>query len=321
MRTITLVAVLVAACAVPAWAQAPFPAKPVRIVVPFPPGGPTDVLARVLAQRLGDSLGQQFIVDNRPGATGTIATAQVAKAAADGYTLLMHATSSHVSGYLYRKVGYDPMKDFAPVANAGSLHFYLVTHPSLPVKAVKDIVALAKRRPGELAFSSPGSGSGGHLVMEMFMAATRIKLLHVPYKGAAPSIADLIAGQVSLTFDTISTSHPHVKNGRLRGIAVSGAKRAAAAPEIPTVMESGVPGFETYIWFGLFAPAGTPGAAVNRLNGEVNKVIAAPDYQQRITGTLGGEAVPNTAEQFAEFLKADTPKWIKVIQDTGARVE
>ena len=321
MRTVTLVAALVVACAVPAWAQAPFPAKPVRIVVPFPPGGPTDVLARVLAQRLGDSLGQQFIVDNRPGATGTIATAQVAKAVADGYTLLMHATSNHVSGYLYQKVSYDPMKDFAPVVNAGSLHFYLVTHPSLPVKAVKDIVALAQRRPGELAFSSPGSGSGGHLVMEMFMAATRIKLLHVPYKGAAPSIADLIAGHVSLTFDTISTSHPHVKNGRLRGIAVSGAKRAAAAPEIPTVMESGVPGFETYIWFGLFAPAGTPGAAVNRLNGEVNKVLAAPDYQQRITGTLGGEAAPNTPEQFAEFLRADTPKWIKVIQDTGARVE
>lgn len=321
MRMITLIAAMVAAGVVPAWAQAPYPNKTVRIVVPFPPGGPTDVLARVLAQKLGEGFGQQFIVDNRPGATGTIAAALVAKSTPDGYTLIMHATSSHVSAYLYRKVGYDPMKDFVPIANAATLPFYLVTHPSLPVKTVKDIIALAKRRPGELAFSSPGAGSGGHLVMEMFKAATAINLLHVPYKGAAPSIADLIAGQVSLTFDTISTSHPHVKNGRLRGIAVSGAKRTPAAPEIPTVMESGVPGFETYIWFGLFAPAGMPAGAVSRLSGEISKVLAAPDYQSRITGTLGGEAAPHTPEQFAKFLRTDTPKWIKVIQDTGARVE
>ena len=192
MRTSVVLAALLAACIAPAWAQAPYPAKPVRIVVPFPPGGPTDLLARVLAQKLGESMSQQFLVDNRPGATGTIAAAMVAKSPPDGYTLIMHATSSHVSAYLYRKITYDPMKDFAPVANAGTLAFYLVTHPSLPAKTVKEVIALAKRRPGELAFSSPGSGSGGHLVMEMFKAATGINLLHVPYKGAAPSIAAFV---------------------------------------------------------------------------------------------------------------------------------
>lgn len=320
MRTSVVLAALLAACLAPAWAQVPYPAKPVRIVVPFPPGGPTDLLARVLAQKLGESMGQQFLVDNRPGATGTIAAAMVAKSPPDGYALIVHATSSHVSAYLYRKITYDPMKDFAPVANAGTLAFYLVTHPSLPAKNVKEVIVLAKRRPGELAFSSPGSGSGGHLVMEMFKAATGINLLHVPYKGAAPSIADLIAGQVSLTFDTISTSHPHVKTGRLRGIAVSSSKRMPAAPEIPTVMESGVPGFENYIWFGLLAPAGTPSAVIGRLSGEINKVLGSPDYQQRMQ-TLGGVAAPHSPEQFADFLKSDTPKWIKVINDTGARVE
>jgi tripartite-type tricarboxylate transporter receptor subunit TctC len=320
MRTSVVLAALFAACIAPAWAQVPYPAKPVRIVVPFPPGGPTDVLARVLAQKLGDSMGQQFVVDNRPGATGTIAAAMVAKSPPDGYTMIMHSTSSHVSAYLYRQITYDPMKDFAPVASAGALAFYLVTHPSLPVKTVKEIIALAKRSPGELAFCSAGSGSGGHLVMAMFMAETGIKLLHVPYKGAAPMIADLIAGQTSLGFDSISTSQPHVKAGRLRAIAVSSAKRMPAVPEIPTVMESGVPGFENYLWFGLLAPAGTPSMVISRLSGEINKVLGSPDYQQRML-TLGGLAAPNSPEQFADFLKTDTPKWIKVINDTGARVD
>ncbi len=320
MRTSAVLAALLAACIAPSWAQVPYPVKPVRMVVPFPPGGPTDLLARVLAQKLGESMGQQFFVDNRPGATGTIAAAMVAKSPPDGYTLIMHATSSHVSAYLYRQVTYDPMQDFAPVAGTGALAFYLVTHPSLPVKTVKEVIALAKRSPEELVYCSAGSGSGGHLVMEMFKAATGIKLLHVPYKGAAPSIADLIAGQVLLTFDTISTSQPHVKTGRLRGIAVSSSKRMPAVPEIPTVMESGVPGFENYLWFGLLAPAGTPSVVVTRLSGEINKVLGSPDYQQRMLA-LGGVAAPNSPEQFADFLKSDTPKWIKVISDTGARVD
>lgn len=320
MRTIVVLAALLAVCAAPAGAQAPYPVKPVRIVVPFPPGGPTDVLARLLAQKLGESMGQTFIADNRPGATGSIGAAVVAKSAPDGHTLIMHATSSHISAYLYRNVGYDPMRDFVPIANVGTMPFYLVTHPSLPVRSVKEVIALAKGRPGELSFSTPGSGSGGHLVMEMFKAAAGIKLLHVPYKGGAPSVAALVSGEVSLAYDTISTSQPHVNAGKLRGIAVSSARRVTALPDVPTVMESGLSRFEAYLWFGLFAPSGTPATVISLLSGEINKALGTLDYQQRMR-ILGAEASPHNPEQFAAFLKTDTPKWIKTINDTGARVD
>lgn len=304
----------------PAWAQ-PYPAKTVRIVAPFPPGGPTDVLARAIAQKLTDSLGQQVIVDNRPGATGTIGAALVAKAPADGYTLILHATSSYISAYLYRSATYDPVKDFAPVANVGTMPFYLVAHPSLPVTTVKDVIALAKRRPDDLAFSTPGSGSGGHLVMERFRAAAGgLKLVHVPYKGAAPMITALMSGEVALAFDTISTSQPHVAAGRLRGIALSSAKRVAAVPDVPTVMEAGLAGFEAYLWFGLFAPAGTPAAVIDRLSQATGKALAAPDYQNRMA-MLGADAAPHSPESFAQFLHTDVPQWAKVIRDTGARVD
>jgi tripartite-type tricarboxylate transporter receptor subunit TctC len=279
------------------------------------------MLARVFAQKLTEDFGHQFIVDNRPGATGTIATAQVAKSPPDGYTILMHATSSLVSAYLYRNVGYDPLKDFAPIASVGKMPFYLVVHPSVPATTVKEIIALARRRPNDLAYASPGAGSGGHLVMETFMrAAGALKLVHVPYKGAAPGVAALIAGEVSLAFDTISTSQPQVDAGRLRGIAVSSGKRAAALPQIPTMIESGIPGFEMYLWFGLFAPAGTPAAAIDRLNGEINSIVKGADYQTRMR-TLAAEASPNAPADFAAFLDIDVPKWVKTIKETGARAD
>jgi tripartite-type tricarboxylate transporter receptor subunit TctC len=296
-----------------------YPTKPVRIVVPFPAGGPTDTLARLVGQKLTETLGQTFLVDNRAGATGTIGTGMVAKAPPDGHTLLMSATSNYVAAFLYQKLPYDPERDLAPLVNIATLPFYLVVHPSLPVRSVQELVKFAKARPGELAFSSPGPGSGGHLVMAMFQAATGIKLVHVPYKGAAPSITALMAGEVALTWDTISTSHPHVVAGKLRSLAVSGAKRSPAVPSVPTAIEAGVAGFETYIWFGIFAPAGTPAPIVDKLNGEINRILGLADVKSRIT-TLSGEIAPNTPEQFGRFLAADTPKWKKIIADTGVRV-
>ena len=296
-----------------------YPTKPVRIVVPFPAGGPTDTLARLVGQKLTESLGQTFLVDNRAGATGTIGTGLVAKAPPDGYTLLMSATSNYVAAFLYQKLPYDPDRDLAPLIRIATLPFYLVVHPSLPVHSVQELVKFAKARPGDLAFSSPGPGSGGHLVMAMFQAATGIQLVHVPYKGAAPSITALVGGEVALTWDTISTSHPHVAAGKLRALAVSGAKRSPAVPSVPTAIEAGVPGFETYIWFGFFAPAGTPAPILDKLNGEINRILGQADVKSRIT-TLSGEISPNTPEQFGRFLAADTPKWKKVIAETGVRV-
>jgi tripartite-type tricarboxylate transporter receptor subunit TctC len=296
-----------------------YPTKPVRIVVPFPAGGPTDTLARLVGQKLTESLGQTFLIDNRAGATGTIGTGMVAKAQPDGSTLLMSATSNYVAAFLYQKLPYDPERDLAPLIRIATLPFYLVIHPSLPVRSVQELVKFAKTRPGELAFSSPGAGSGGHLVMAMFQAATGIELVHVPYKGAAPSITALVGGEVALTWDTISTSHPHVVAGKLRALAVSGAKRSPAVPSVPTAIEAGVPGFETYIWFGFFAPAGTPAPIMEKLNGEVNRILGQADVKSRIT-TLSGEISPNTPEQFGRFLEADTPKWKKIIADTGVRV-
>jgi tripartite-type tricarboxylate transporter receptor subunit TctC len=316
LRTVLLAGLLAAPFGCPGQN---YPTKPVRIVVPFPPGGPTDTLGRLAAQKLSESLGQTFLIDNRSGATGTIGTGMVAKAPPDGHTLLMSATSNYVAAFLYRKLPYDPERDLAPLVNVATLPFYLVVHPSLPVRSVQELVKFARARPSQLAFSSPGPGSGGHLVMAMFQAATGIELVHIPYKGAAPSITALVAGEVALTWDTISTSHPHVAAGKLRALAVSGAKRSPAVPSVPTAIEAGVPGFETYIWFGMFAPAGTPAPIMEKLNAEINRLLDQPDVKSRIT-TLSGEVSANTPEQFGRFLAADTPKWKKIIADTGVRV-
>lgn len=296
-----------------------YPSKVVRIVVPFAPGGPTDVLARMIAQKLSESMGQPFIVENRTGATGTIASGMVAKSPPDGYTLLMASMSSHISPYLYRNVGYDPT-DFTPIVNVATLPFYFVAHPSVPANTLGELIALAKKRPGELNYASPGSGSGGHLCMEMFKAATGTDIAHVPYKGAAPAVADLVAGQVNVICDSVATSHPHVKAGKLRGLALAAPKRYAAAPEIPTTAEAGLPNFEISLWFGLLGPTGMPPAITRRLNSEVNTIMSAPDMRERIV-TMGGEFTPNTPEEFAAFLKTDTPKWVKVIRDVGARID
>ncbi len=304
-------------------AQAPavnYPVKSVRFVVAFPPGGPTDLLARLVGQKLAESLSQPFVIENVVGATGTIAHGQVAKAAPDGYTILMASTSSHVAAYLYKTMPYDPLKDFTPVINVATLPMALFVHPSVPAQTLQEFIQLVKAKPDALNFASPGSGSAGHLVTERFLRQVDLKVTHVPFKGAAPASTATIAGQTQVLFDTISTSWPHVKAGRLRALAVTTAKRSPAVPDLPTMAEAGVNGFEASLWFAVFAPAATPLPIVAKLNGEITKALGSAEIQARIAAT-GGEFTPNTPQQFAAALGPDTETWVKVIRDTGARVD
>ncbi len=322
MRRIGIIG-LIALLSNGAVAQAPgasYPVKAVRFVVAFPPGGPTDLLARLIGQKLADSLSQPFVIENVVGATGTIAHGQVAKAAPDGYTILMASTSSHIAAYLYKSMPYDPLRDFTPVINVATLPIALFVHPSMPATNLQEFIQLVKAKPDVFNFASPGSGSAGHLVTERFLRLVDLKVVHVPFKGAAPASTATIAGQTQVLFDTISTSWPHVKAGKLRALAVTTGKRSPAVPELPTMAEAGVNGFEASLWFAVFAPAATPAAIVAKLNGEITKALGAADIQARIAGT-GGEFSANTAQQFASSLGPDTEAWVKIIRDTGARVD
>jgi tripartite-type tricarboxylate transporter receptor subunit TctC len=312
---------LLMAFALPVIAQN-YPVKTGRIIVPFPPGGATDVFARMLAQKLNDKYGQFFIVENRPGATGTIGAAFVAKSPPDGYTLILHSPSSYTAGYMYKSVPYDSEKDFAPVINAvGDRPFYLVVNASIPVKSVADLIALARRRPGEIPYSSSGVGSGAHLVMEMLNSATQTAMVHVPFKGSVPAMAAMVNGEVLVGWDNVFSASPFVKMGRLRALAVSSAKRSPVVPDVPTIQESGINGFEAYLWIGILAPAGTPAAIVERLNADWTQALQAPAMKEWMLGQLSGDFTPNTPKQFAEFLAIDTARWRKIIKGTGARLD
>lgn len=297
-----------------------YPSKIVRIVVPFPAGGSTDVLARMLAQRLGETFGQNFIVDNRPGATGTIAGALVAKSPPDGHTLIMHSSSSYVAGFLYRKLSYDGATAFAPVLRCAISGLYLVSAASLPVKSVKELVALARKRPGEVTYATVGRGSAAHLSVEMFNAAAGLKTEPVHYKGAAPALLAMASGEVGFMILNLLDPAPFVKQGKLRGLAVTGAKRSVALPDVPTLMESGVSA-EAYLWFGLFATGRTSAPVINRLNAEATRFLNEPKTQSWIVNNLGGEFSGHTPEQFAEFLKSDVAIWQKVITSTGTQLD
>ena len=247
-----------------------WPAKPVRLIVPYPPGGSADILARAIGQKLAEGMGQQVIIDNRPGAGTAIGAEATAKAAPDGYTIMLGTVSSHaINPALTPGLKYDPVKDFAPVSLVASIPFALIVHPSLPAHSVKELIALAKTKPGALNFSSAGTGTSNHLAGELFKSMTGTFMVHIPYKGSAPALNDLIAGQVQLMFDLVLTTAPHVKSGAVRAIAVTGSERSSALPGVPTVAESGVPGYEVSAWFGFFAPAGTPATIVNALNAEM----------------------------------------------------
>jgi tripartite-type tricarboxylate transporter receptor subunit TctC len=293
-----------------------YPTKPVRIVVPYSAGGNADILGRTLAQKLGDALKQPFVVENRAGANGGIGTDFVAKSAADGYTLLVTASGPlTVNPTLYRNVPYDPIKDFAPVSECAVYQYVLVTLATSPYKSIADIVAAARARPGALSYGSTGVGGGNHLSGELFALATGTQLTHVPYKGSAPALADLLGGQLSFMFDTVITSVPQIRAGKLRAFAVSSSKRASSLPEVPTMSEAGIKGFDISQWQGLLAPAGTSAAIVERLNAETVRAMHAPEVHERIAVQGGNEILTGTPEEFAALIRSDLQAYAKLIRD------
>ena len=307
----------------PAWpasATGAYPDKPIRLIVPQPPGGTSDILARVLASKLAENLRQQIIIDNRAGASGTIGTDLAAKSPPDGYTLVLVYTTHATTPGIYGKLPYDPVADFAPITLAAAAPLLLVVHPKIPVTSVKELIAYAKTRPGELNFCSAGNGSGSHLAGELFNTMTGVKLTHIPYKGSGLAITELIGGQVQLMFAGIVPIDPHVKSGRVRSIAVTSAKRSVAIPQVPTIAESGLPGFEVVGWYGVLAPARTPHPVVARLHNEFVKILQTQDIRDRLLSE-GAEPVGNTPAEFTAFIKTDIGRWAKVIKAAGAKLD
>jgi len=306
--------------AAPVYAQQ-YPTRTIRLLVGFAPGGGTDVVARVIGAKLTESWGQQVVVDNRAGATGTIAADLVAKAAPDGYTLIMGHVNSHaIAPSVFRKLPYDSQKDFAMIAYVGYVPNVLVVHPSIPATSVKELVALAKARPGQLSFASSGVGSTQHLAGEMFMLSTNTKIVHVPYKGSGQAIVDLLAGHVALNFDTMPPILNNVKEGRLRALAVTTPKRVPQLPNIPTMLEVGMTGYEMTNWYGVMGPANTPRDVVTRLNAEINRIMTLPDAKQRLE-EVGTQLDPKSPEQFATFLRSEVQKYAKVTKDANVKID
>lgn len=311
------------ACIAPALACAQaYPQKPIQFMVPFPAAGAGDIFARTVAQKLTAALGQQVVVVNRPGANGIIGTEQVAKAPPDGYTILMGTTAPMVlNPSLYARLPYDTLKDFAPVTQGTLYQYILIVHPSVPARSVAELVKLARSRPGQLQYGSSGNGGSNHLAGEMFKRAAHIDILHVPFKGSAPALADTLAGQISMMFDTIVTTVPQLKAGKVRALAVTGEKRAPQAPDIPTLMEVGYTGYKVTAWQSIFAPAGTPRAIIDRLYQETVKALMMPDVIDRLATQGGNEIVASTPEEFNKVIKEELATYAKVIKDANIRVE
>jgi tripartite-type tricarboxylate transporter receptor subunit TctC len=297
-----------------------YPAKPVRVLVGFPPGAGVDITTRLFAPRLAEALGQPFVVDNRPGAAGNIAAELAAKLPPDGYGLLSASAPIVMSQFLYKSLNFNLERDFEPIGMMASAPFILVVHPSLPARALKEFVALARSRPGLMSYASTGNGSTPHLSMEMLKSQAGINVVHVPYKGTPQAVPDLLSGQVQAMFANTLSVLPQVKAGRLRALAISSAKRSAAAPEVPTVAESGMPGYESGTWFGLFAPAGTPREIVNRLNGELVRLVGTADMKARLLDQ-GADPVSVTPGEVRAFVKAELAKWGQVVKTVGIRLE
>jgi len=309
------------ACVAPAMAQQTYPTKPIRMVCPFPPGGTTDLVARLVALKLTEAWGQQVVVDNRPGAGGVIGTEMVAKAVPDGYTILLGSITTHaVNPALYKKLDFDPVKDFTPVSLVVSSPQLLAVHPAVPAKSVKELIALAKAKPGQLNYGSAGTGTSPHLTFELFKRMASIDVVHVPYKGTGPAITDLVGGQVQMMITGIVALMPHVKSGKLRALAVTSAKRVSALSDVPTVAESGVPGFDVSSWFGVFLPAHTPRMIVTKMNGEIRRILEQPSVRRRLIDQ-GADPASNTPEEFAAYVKAEMARWGEVVRSTGARAD
>jgi tripartite-type tricarboxylate transporter receptor subunit TctC len=325
LRRLTLVAACIAAAAAvfpgAVSAQSDYPNKPLRLIVPFPPGGSTDIIGRIVAQRLGEKLGQQIVVDNRGGAGGTIGTDAAAKAAPDGYTLAVGTTSTHaVAPGAYSKLGYDPVKDFAPVSLVAVTPYLLVVNAQVPAKSLKEFVTLAKSQPGKLNYASAGAGSTTHLAMEMLKDVAAINVVHIPYKGNGPAEVAVLAGEVQAIFGSMPALLQQVKANRLRPLAVGTARRSPAVPDVPTVAELGYPGFEAALWLGIVAPAGTPARAIERLARELNGIVATPAFREAMDKN-GAEPVSNTPEQFATLIRQEADRYGKVVKALGIKLD
>ena len=318
------IAVAAGVCLAAAWpadAQADFPERPVTLIVPFPAGGSTDLVARVVAEKMSANLGQQIVVDNRGGAGGNVGSAAAAKAEADGYTILMGTVATHaLNPALYKKMPYDPVKDFAPVSLLVVVPNVLVVNPDFPAHSVAELIALAKEKPGELSYASSGNGTPLHLSGELFKSMAGIDMVHVPYKGAGPALIDVMGGHVPIMFDNLPSSTEHIKAGKLRGLAVTTAERAPSMPDLPTVAESGLPGYETYTWNALFAPAGTPPEVIAKLNEAAVQAVADPQVQAKLKD-VGASVVGSTPEQLAAHVQAELAKWAPVVKASGAQID
>jgi tripartite-type tricarboxylate transporter receptor subunit TctC len=304
----------------PLLAAPAYPVKPVRIIVPAAPGGGTDILARLLAQKLTESFGSQVIVENRPGAGQLIGTELVAHAAPDGYTILMAASAIAYNQALYKKLPYDTIKDFAPITGCASLPNILLVHPALPAKTVRELLALARSRPDELNYASSGLGTSPHMSMELFRAMTGIKMGHIPYKGTGPAMIDVISGQVPIMMINVLSAQPHVKSGRLRPLAVTSSTRAGAYPELPTIAEAGVPGYESISWYGVLAPAATPRDIIDKLNGAIVRALRSPEAKERLASD-GAEVMVHKPEEFGQFIKVEVAKWSKLVASGNIKPE
>jgi tripartite-type tricarboxylate transporter receptor subunit TctC len=320
-------AALAATVAGAAFAQAPstgsgqaYPSKPVRVVVPSSAGGGTDIVARIIAPELSKRLGQQVVIDNRPGAGTMIGIEVAAKSPPDGYTLLMGLSTLAINSALYKKVPYDPQRDFAPITQVVSSASIIVVHPSVPVKTLKELIAFARARPGQLNYASAGNGTYPHMTMELLLSMAKLKMVHIPYKGTAPAMIDMLAGQVSTMAATVLTGMPHIRSGRLRPIGITSLTRAGAAPEIPTIAEAGLPGYESVQWYGMLAPARTPRDIVNRLHAEVTGVLKQTDIKSRLAAD-GADTVGSSPDEFARYIQSELVKWAKVARDAGIQAE
>jgi tripartite-type tricarboxylate transporter receptor subunit TctC len=297
-----------------------YPSKPVRVVVPYPPGGPTDIVARVLFQQVAESTGQQFLIDNRAGAGGNIGAEVVAKAPADGYTLLIGTTAHAINMSLFKSLNYDVQKDLAPVSLLTQGPLVLVTHPQFPANSVKELIDLAKAKPGSLNFASSGNGQSTHLSAELFNSMAGTKMVHVPYKGSAPALSDLMTGQVGIMFDTTLSAMPFVRAGKLKALGVTSPQRTPAAPDVPTIAESGLPGYEVFAWNGVLVPAGTPKAIIAQLNEEIRKAMQLPQVREKFSAQ-GFAASWNTPDQFGVFVRNEVDKWARTVKASGATLD
>jgi tripartite-type tricarboxylate transporter receptor subunit TctC len=297
-----------------------YPSRPVRVVVPFTAGGPSEILARLIGQKMTEQYRQQFIIDLRGGGGGTIGVDIVAKAAPDGYTLLMHTIGHVIAPGLYRKLPYDADKDFAPIAIANTTQLMLIAHTSVPAKSVQELIALARAKPKQINFASSGNGGISHLAGHLFMTMTGIELTHVPYKGMGPALTDVVAGQLQMVFPDPAVALPHVRAGRVNALGVTGAKRVPSAPNVPTIAESGLPGYDVPVWYGYLAPRGTPRAIIEKLHTDIAKAMASPEIRERITND-GGDAAVKSPDEFAALIRTELVKWAKVVKDAGVRID